>query len=116
MLKGSSKTKSKGVQMIEIGRVCLKIAGRDSNSMCVVVDVLDEKTVLIDGQTRRRKCNIKHIEALDKVINVKKGASHSNVVKEFEKIGIKVEEKQKKSKPKSKKPVKKRKSKSPKKK
>lgn len=95
--------------MIEIGRVCLKIAGRDSNLKCVVVDVVDEKTVLIDGQTRRRNCNIKHIEPLNQVIKIKKGATHSEVVKELDKIGVKVEERKKKSKPKTEKPVKKRK-------
>ena len=95
--------------MIEIGRVCLKVAGRDSNLKCVVVDTVDEKTVLIDGQTRRRKCNIKHLEPTDQFIKIKKGASHSEVVKEFDKIGIKVEEKKKKDKPKTVKPAKKRK-------
>lgn len=95
--------------MIEVGRVCLKIAGRDSNLKCVIVDVVDDKTVLIDGQTRRRKCNIKHIEPTEQVIKIKKGAAHSEVVKGLDKLGIKVEERKTKSKVKTPKPVKKRK-------
>ena len=93
--------------MIEIGRVCIKTAGRDAAKKCVVIDILDDKFVLIDGETRRRKCNILHLEPLKAVIKVKKNASHDEVKKEFEKIDLKVRE----TKPKSKteKPGKKRK-------
>lgn len=38
---------------MEIGRVCIKIAGRDAGMKCVVVEQLDNNFVLIDGQTRR---------------------------------------------------------------
>lgn len=111
MHKRFAKTKGKVGKMIEIGRVCLKTAGRDSNLKCVIVDVLDDKTVLIDGQTRRKKCNIKHLEPLNQIVKIKKGATHSEVVKELEKIGIKIVEKKKQAKPKTQKPVKKRKAK-----
>jgi large subunit ribosomal protein L14e len=67
--------------MNEIGRLCTKIAGRDSNKICVIVDVIDDHTVLIDGETRRRKCNVLHLEPLNKVITLKKGASHEEVKK-----------------------------------
>lgn len=96
--------------MIEVGRVCLKIAGRDSNLVCVVVEVVDDKTVLIDGQTRRRNCNIIHLEPTSKLVNIKKGASHTEVVKALDGEGIKVEEKKKSTKAKTPKPVKQRKS------
>ena len=76
--------------MNEIGRLCLKTAGRDSNKMCVIVDVLDDNTVLIDGQTRRRKCNVKHLEPLNKVIKIHKGVSHTDVKKAFSELGIEV--------------------------
>lgn len=109
MHKRVLKAKGKVVKMIEVGRVCLKIAGRDSNLKCAIIDVLDDKIVMIDGQTRRKKCNIKHLEPLNSVVKIKKGATHSEVVKELEKIGIKVVEKEKKAKPKTQKPVKKRK-------
>ena len=71
--------------MIEIGRVCLKIAGRDAGLNCVIIDILDNNFVMIDGQTRRRKCNIKHLEPLDKVLKIKKGASQSEVESAFKK-------------------------------
>jgi large subunit ribosomal protein L14e len=74
----------------EIGRLCVKIAGRDSNKTCVIVDVIDEHTVLIDGQTRRRNCNVKHLEPLNKVIKLSKGASHAHVKTAFEEINLEV--------------------------
>lgn len=78
--------------MNEIGRLCVKTAGRDSNKVCVIVDVVDEHTVLIDGQTRRRKCNIRHLEPLQKVIKLGKGASHTEVKKAFAELNIEVQE------------------------
>ena len=78
--------------MIEIGRLCVKLAGRDARLKCVVVDILDDKFVLIDGETRRRKCNILHLEPLKEVIKIKKKASHEEIKKEFEKLGLKTME------------------------
>ncbi|RMF07122.1 50S ribosomal protein L14e [Candidatus Woesearchaeota archaeon] len=78
------------MKMIEVGRICVKIAGRDAGRKCVVVDILDDNFVLIDGSTRRRKCNFRHLEPTAEVIKIKKGASHEEVAKEFEKLGLPV--------------------------
>ncbi len=89
--------------MIEVGRICIKTAGRDADLKCVIVDILDKNYVLIDGETRRRKCNIMHLEPLQETIEIKKEASHEEVKKEFEKLGLKIKEtkaKEKKEKPK----------------
>ncbi len=75
---------------MEIGRLCVKVAGRDAGRMCVVVDTLENNFVLIDGDVRRRKCNILHLEPLPEVLNLKKGASHADIAKEFKKLGIAV--------------------------
>jgi len=76
--------------MMSIGTVCIKIAGRDAGGTCVIVDVLDGNYVLIDGNVRRRKCNILHLEATSKKIDIKKGASHEDVKKEFSKLKLAV--------------------------
>ena len=73
---------------MEIGRLCVKLAGRDAGKKCVIVDVLKDNFVMIDGATRRRKCNILHLEPLAQMIQIKKGASHADVAKEFSKLGI----------------------------
>lgn len=94
--------------MIEVGRLCMKIAGRDAGEKCVVVDIIDNCNVLIDGQTRRRKCNIKHLEPIEKVLKIKKGISHADIVKEFKKLGLEARETEpKKAGPKPKKQIKK---------
>ncbi|MBU2562015.1 MAG: 50S ribosomal protein L14e [Nanoarchaeota archaeon] len=78
--------------MMEVGRLCTKTAGRDAGKKCVIVEVLDEKFVMIDGETRRRKCNVKHLEPSTETIKLGKGASHQDVVKEFKKLGIEISE------------------------
>lgn len=89
--------------MMEIGRLCTKTAGRDAGKKCVIVEVLDSKFVMIDGETRRRKCNMKHLEPLAETIKISKGASHADIVKEFKKLGSEIKEtKPRKAKPKPK--------------
>jgi len=76
--------------MIEIGRLCVKLAGRDAGKECLIVDVLDKSFVTIDGNTRRRKCNVDHLEILPQKAKIKKGASHEEVVKALEQMGVKI--------------------------
>lgn len=78
--------------MIEIGRLCVKIAGRDAKGKCIVVDIIDKNNVLVDGQVRRKKCSIKHLFPLKETIKIKKGASHADIVKEFKKLNIAIKE------------------------
>ncbi|MBS3143735.1 50S ribosomal protein L14e [Candidatus Woesearchaeota archaeon] len=73
-----------------MGQLCVKIAGRESGKKCVIVDRIDSNYVLIDGNVRRKKCNITHLEILNQKLDVKKGASTSEVHKAMEKAGIKV--------------------------
>ena len=88
--------------MMEVGRLCLKIAGRDAGMKCVIVEVIDDNFMMIDGETRRRKCNVKHLEPLKETISIKKGADHSVIVAEFKKLGMELKET--KPKPKTEKP------------
>lgn len=74
--------------MFNVGRICVKLAGRDAGLKCIVIDVIDQNMVMIDGETRRRKCNIDHLEPLDQTADIKKGASHEEVKKVFDKLGI----------------------------
>jgi len=76
------------MSLFEVGRLAVKIAGRDAGKTCVILDSLEEGFVLIDGQTRRRKCNHKHLELLDKVIKIKKNASHEEVKVEFKILNL----------------------------
>jgi large subunit ribosomal protein L14e len=56
---------------IEVGRVCVKIAGREAGEKCVILDVIDEKFVEVVGPSiKNRKCNIMHLEPLDQTVEV----------------------------------------------
>lgn len=81
--------------MIELGRLCVKTAGRDAMRHCVIIEVIDEKYVLIDGNTRRKKVNKAHLEPLEQVFKVKKGASTKEILELFEKEGIEVKKTEK---------------------
>ena len=92
--------------MFEVGRVCMKIAGRDAGKVGVVIDKIDDNYVLIDGQTRRRKCNISHLEVTSHVVKVKKNASNAEVAKALSELKIEViakKDSKKESKPRPKK-------------
>ena len=71
---------------IEVGRICVKLNGRETGEKCVIVDVIDKNFVLITGPkkisgVRRRRTNVKHLEPTDDMIEVKKGASDEDVTK-----------------------------------
>jgi large subunit ribosomal protein L14e len=56
---------------IEVGRVCVKIAGREAGEKCAIVDVIDEKFVEVVGPSiKNRKCNVKHLEPVDQTVDV----------------------------------------------
>ncbi|MFQ5800773.1 MAG: 50S ribosomal protein L14e [Candidatus Hydrothermarchaeales archaeon] len=68
--------------IIEVGRVCVKLAGREAGKRCAIVEVIDKNFVTVAGKdVRRRRCNINHLEPLDEVIKIKKGASDEEIAK-----------------------------------
>jgi len=99
--------------MIEIGRICIKTAGRDSRRKCVIIDIVDDNFVLIDGDVRRKRCSIKHLEPLNEVIKIRKDASHDIIAAEFKKLKLPVWEKKSKEKKERPKKVRKKKEKKP---
>jgi large subunit ribosomal protein L14e len=74
--------------MFEVGRVCVKIAGRDAGKKCIIIDTLDYPYVLVDGETRRRKTNINHLHPLDRTVMISKGATHDSLAPVCEDAGI----------------------------
>jgi large subunit ribosomal protein L14e len=71
---------------IEVGRVCVKLNGREAGHKCVIVDVIDKNFVLITGPKkvtgiRRRRTNVKHLEPTEDTIEIKKGAADEDVSK-----------------------------------
>jgi large subunit ribosomal protein L14e len=69
---------------IEVGRVCVKVTGREAGKKCVIVDVMDKSYILISGPkkvtgVRRRRANVNHVEPLLDKIEIKRGASDDEV-------------------------------------
>ncbi|NPA85712.1 MAG: 50S ribosomal protein L14e [Crenarchaeota archaeon] len=78
---------------IEVGRVCVVIAGRRAGRKCVIVDIIDDKFVVVTGPkeltgVKRRRMNIKHIEPLDQKIDIEKGADDSAVLEAIKQAGL----------------------------
>ncbi|HDM22502.1 MAG: 50S ribosomal protein L14e [Methanomicrobia archaeon] len=66
--------------MIEIGRVCTKIAGREAGNKCIIVDVIDKNYVVVSGpKVKRRRCNIKHLEFHPEVKKIDKDISDEQI-------------------------------------
>ena len=70
---------------IEVGRVCVKVAGREAGRKCVIVDVMDKSFVVITGPKtvtgiKRRRANVNHIEPLQDRVEIKRGAADEEVV------------------------------------
>jgi large subunit ribosomal protein L14e len=71
---------------IEVGRVCVKLTGRETGKKCVVVDVVDKNFALITGPKsvtgiRRRRTNVDHLEPTVEMVELKKGAADDEVEK-----------------------------------
>ncbi len=75
---------------MNIGQVCIKLAGREAGNTAVVVDVIDDNFVLIDGNVRRKKCNIRHLEQLDKVAKIAKNATTQEVLLALKELSLPV--------------------------
>jgi large subunit ribosomal protein L14e len=69
---------------IEVGRICVKVSGREAGRKCVIVDVVDKSFVLITGPKkvtgiRRRRANVNHVEPLRDSVEIKRGASDDEI-------------------------------------
>ena len=71
--------------IIEVGRVCIKTAGREAGRKCVVVRIIDKNFVEITGPKeltgiRRRRVNVKHLLPLPLKIDIPEGAGDDEVL------------------------------------
>ncbi len=78
---------------LNVGRVCMKIAGREAGNYCVVVKKIDDNFILVTGPkaltgVKRRKVNIYHIEPLPYTLNIKEDSSDEEVLKAWEKSNL----------------------------
>ena len=77
---------------IEIGRISVKIAGREAGKRCVIVDVVDKNFVLVTGPqkvsgVKRRRVNVNHVEPTQTKIDIKRGATDEEVAEALKAAG-----------------------------
>jgi len=77
---------------MEVGRICVKLVGREAGRKCVIVDLVDKSFGLVTGPTsvtgvRRRRVNISHIEPTQDRIEIKRGVSDEEVAEALKASG-----------------------------
>ena len=78
--------------VIEVGRICVKLTGREAGRKCVIADVIDKSFVLITGPknvtgVKRRRANINHVEPLQDKMKIKRGASDEEIAEALKASG-----------------------------
>jgi large subunit ribosomal protein L14e len=69
---------------MDVGRICVKLKGREAEKRCVIVDVVDRNYVIVTGPpevtgVRRRRVNMSHLQPLDEVIEISRNASDEEI-------------------------------------
>jgi large subunit ribosomal protein L14e len=78
---------------LEVGRICMKAAGREAGKYCIVLKKMDDNFVLITGpktltQVKRRRCNVEHLEPTSFTVKIDTEASDAVVMEAYEKAGL----------------------------
>ena len=84
--------------VLEVGRICMKIAGREGGKYCAVIkaagkDKNEKSFVFVTGPklltgVKRRKCNIEHLQATEYKLEISPDASDEQVISAYEKAGL----------------------------
>jgi len=72
------------MSVMDVGRVCVKLTGREAGGRCVIVDVIDRNYVIVTGPeeltgVRRRRVNLSHLRPLDEVVDISRNASDDEI-------------------------------------
>lgn len=78
---------------LEVGRVCMKVAGREMGKYCTVLKKENDAFVLVTGPKlltgiKRRRCNVDHLEPMPYLLEIKEDAGDEEVLAAFEKAGL----------------------------
>lgn len=68
------------MEIMDVGRVCIKTKGRDAGSIVAIVDIKDDYAIIEGRNSRRRKCSSRHLLFTDRKINIKKNAAKEEVI------------------------------------
>lgn len=78
---------------LEVGRVVMKVSGREAGKYAVVLKKIDDNFVLIAGPkiltgVKRRRANVEHLEATQYILEIKEDASDEEVIAAYEKANL----------------------------
>jgi len=76
------------MSVMDVGRVCVKLTGREAGGRCVIVDVIDRNYVMVTGPeeltgVRRRRVNLTHLRPLDETVDISRNASDDEIAALF---------------------------------
>ncbi len=75
--------------ILEKGRVCRKVRGRDAGNYCIVLEEPEGNRVTVEGKgVKRGKVSIRHLEPLPVVLKIRKGSKTGTIIKALEKEGF----------------------------
>jgi large subunit ribosomal protein L14e len=79
--------------MFELGRVCLKVAGREAGRYAVIVDIVDENFVIVSGPktitgVKRRKCNVDHLEPTENKFEIEQNVDDNLLETQWKSSGL----------------------------
>jgi len=71
---------------VDVGKICVKLTGREAGKKCVIVDIVDRNFVLVTGPkqvngVKRRRVNTNHIEPTERKVNIKRGENDEELMK-----------------------------------
>jgi large subunit ribosomal protein L14e len=81
------------VATLEVGRVCMKTAGKEAGQYCVVIKKMDDNFVFITGPKvltgiKRRRCNVEHLEPTQYSVKIKDDEGEKEIINAYEKSGL----------------------------
>lgn len=78
---------------LDVGTVCMKVAGRESGAICCVVKPMGKTFVMITGPKlvtgiKRRRCNIEHLEPTEIKLDIKEDVADEEVIEAYKKANV----------------------------
>ncbi len=78
---------------IDIGRICVKLNGKEAGRYCVVVKKIDKSFVEVTGPrlltgVKRRKSNVAHLEPTQYVVDVQENQDDEQIISAMEKQNL----------------------------
>lgn len=78
---------------ISIGRVCVKLAGRNAGKYCIITKIINDTFVEITGPKKlngikTKRCNVQHLEPLEFLLNIKENATEAQIEKELQRLKL----------------------------